>query len=88
MILNIEIYFSLCFRYSIGGEDYGSYSQGILNQVHRITESGGSWETRASYPMRIRRNCIAADHGYDRIYSLGGYDTSYKRSEVYYYTVS
>ena len=38
--------------------------------------------------MSIRQNCIAADYGYDRIYSVGGYDSGNKRSEVYYYTVS
>ena len=39
--------------------------------------------------MDIRKNCIAADHGYNRLYSLGGQDNSNKkRSEVYYYTIS
>ena len=80
---------STYFRYAIGGNDYGSgYHGTALSYVHRIAEAGGSWETRANYPMAIRENCIAADHGYDRMYSLGGYDNSYKRSEVYYYTVS
>ena len=28
------------------------------------------------------------DEGHDRIYVLGGHDSSYNRREVYYYTVS
>ena len=40
------------------------------------------------YDHKENRHCTAVDEGFDRIYVLGGHDSSYNRREVYYYTVS
>ena len=55
--------------------------------VWRISSAGGNWESRANYPMAIRRHCGVADPGHDRLYILGGIDNNHNRAEVYYYQV-
>ena len=54
----------------------------FLIMMNKVMTSNGLMITKKN------RHCTAVDEGFDRIYVLGGHDSSYTRREVYYYTVS